>query len=121
KVKSGDDLPFRVILHPAIINRTHHLDGLYESYGYDPLMPRHGVGRLVVPDAASLQDNSRPDWRVPLLERAGVRYDAMQWLPSGMVPEGLLDKGDQVNAATAAQIIKAPGASLFDVSRNVVA
>src|SRR5690606_1620630 len=34
--ESKGGLPWRVILHSGIINRTHHMDGLYEYYGYDP-------------------------------------------------------------------------------------
>ncbi len=114
---TGEELPWRVILHPAIINRTHHLDGLYEFRGYDPLMPAWATGRGNVPNAISIKTDD-PAWRIPLLERIGVRYDAADWKPllgrdgrpAGKAPD---------DVATPPLIIHASEATLFDVSRNV--
>jgi hypothetical protein len=118
--KAGTDLPYRVILHSAVINRTHQMEGLDELYGYDPLMPAYAVGRMVVPGARQLMESGAADWKVALMERAGIRYDASQWLPSGVLPGELSNALTGVDGATTASILVAPGASLFDVSRNVV-
>lgn len=109
-------LPWRVILHSGIINRSHHLEGLYEYYGYDPLMPAYAVGRLRVPGVKLIQTKDNLAWRVPLLERVGIRYDGSLWLPPGTAHSMLKEQ-----ETTASTIIEAPGATLFDVTRNVAA
>lgn len=115
---SSGELPWRVTIHPAIINRTHHMDGLYEAYGYDPLMPAFSVGRLMIKGVREISNPEDPRWRIPLLDRTGVRYDASRWLPPDSGNPAL---ADLYTTSAQANVIQALDANLFDVSRNVIA
>ncbi len=108
---SAGELPWRVVLHSGIINRTHHLEGLYEYYGYDPLMPAQGVTRMLVKGVQNADGIDKLAQRKELLQRVGARYDASHWLPGS---------GDAADNAPA-DIIVVPQATLFDVTRKVLA
>lgn len=106
------ELPWRVILHSSIINRTHHMEGLYEFHGYDPIMPAFATGRMLVKGILDLPGEQRAQSRGDLLERVGVRYDAREGLEIGFGGDAL---------SSAGEVLVAPEATLFDVSRKVVA
>ncbi len=106
------ELPWRVILHSSIINRTHHMDGLYEYHGYDPLMPAFATARMLVKGIVNTPGEQRQQMRGDLLERVGVRYDVRERL--GETYDGDAPSSD-------AQVLVAREATLFAVSRNVIA
>lgn len=77
--------PWRVTLHPLINNRSHHLAGLYETGGYDPLMPRNANNRIVLPGSisAAVREDAETSARVTKLRHAAFarRYDLSAWHP----------------------------------------
>ncbi len=106
------ELPWRVVLNSGIINRTHHIDGLFEVHGYDPLMPALASGRMLVKGMLETPNEQRALIRSELLGRVGVRYDARTALEA-------VKTGEDPTSST--QVMVVPKATLFDVSRKVVA
>lgn len=112
--EQAGELPWRVILHSGVINRTHHLDGLYEFHGYDPLMPARGVNRLLVMGSAALTDADRSSARTQIVGAAGIRFDTRNWWPAANDASG-------TTVPLASEIIEATTASLFEITRRVTA
>lgn len=106
--EAARDLPWRAVLHSAIINRTHHIDGLYEYHGYDPLMPAQAVGRLLMKGVTQLPEAQRLAYKPTQLENVGVRYDTAQWLPE-----------TAAEAPATSQVLTIPSAALYELTRNV--
>lgn len=107
---AGRELPWRVVLPSAVINRTHLLDGLYEVHGYDPLMPAMAVGRYRVVGVKKIAGKERRDSHLPLMKITGNRYDVSQWPVKQVGPLVSVTPGDT---------LEAPGAGLFEITRNV--
>ncbi|MGI8905931.1 MAG: hypothetical protein ACR2IE_05510 [Candidatus Sumerlaeaceae bacterium] len=45
---SRKEVPWRVMLPPQAANQSHHVEGLFETGGYDPLMPARANSRVVI-------------------------------------------------------------------------
>lgn len=106
------DFPWRVALNSSIINRTHLVDGLYETYGYDPLMPAFGVGRLLIPRIQGVMAESTTDTRAARLDRVGIRYDLSHCEQQDVPFENDLET---------TCILTVDNANLFAVTQQVVA
>lgn len=107
---TAGELPWRVLLAPGIINRTHHLEGLYETLGYDPLMPAHGAGRSLIKGMSGAPESDRATNLARARAAVGIRYQATEWLP------------DPTAATTLAESVTTiPAGQLIEVTRRVYA
>ena len=79
RTKEENRLPWRVSLPPSLANRGHLIDGLWETGGYDPLMPREANNRV------ALETEATPipldDLRTTVSLALGRRFDFSHWVP----------------------------------------
>lgn len=107
---AGQELPWRAVLPSAIINRPHHLEGLYEYHGYDPLMPAMAVGRHRLVGIKKIAEEQGRAWHRPLMPLTGNRYDVSLW-PVEVA-------GGTIEVAPG-EALTAPEAALFEITRHV--
>ena len=102
-----NELPWRVTLPPQLVNGSHFVDGLYETGGYDPLMPARGNSRVVIEMPANDATGRRP---LKMVHQAiGRRIDCTQ----SFAP---LDE-----SATSCPCAVIAEASIVDLERQVTA
>ncbi len=101
-------LPWRVTLPPALANRGHLLEGLWETGGYDPLMPRDANNRVTL--VTKRRELPVEERRTTIALAVGRRYDLTQWAVGQGEPLGDLNRFEV-----------APHASLFSLERQLVA
>ncbi|MGC8742114.1 MAG: hypothetical protein ACP5UB_11765 [Candidatus Sumerlaeaceae bacterium] len=98
--------PWRVTLPPSLANRGHLVDGLWDTGGYDPLMPRDANTRVAL--HTKRLDLSIDDRRTTIALALGRRYDFSRWMPELGEPLGELARWEV-----------APAAALFTLERQV--
>lgn len=99
-------LPWRVTLPPSLANRGLHMEGLWETGGYDPLMPREANNRVML--ATRQLDIPVSERRTTIALALGRRYDFTAWHP---------EFGEALNGLARFEV--APHASLVSLERRV--
>ncbi|MCX7625145.1 MAG: YfhO family protein, partial [Candidatus Sumerlaeaceae bacterium] len=97
-------LPWRVTLPPSLANRGHLVDGLWETGGYDPLMPRDANTRVAL--ETRRLDLPLEHKRTTIALAVGRRFDFSGWRPELGEPLGDVRRFEV-----------APAASLFSLER----
>lgn len=97
-------LAWRITLPPSLANRGHLMDGLWETGGYDPLMPRDANTRVAL--ATRRLDLPIEDKRTTIALAVGRRFDFTSWHPETGEPLGNLTRFEVARTA-----------SLFSVER----
>lgn len=78
----AEEVPWRVTLPSWTINRSHLVEGLYETGGYDPMMPASANNRILLTPKAQ----GAPGPRIALVHQAvGRRYDCREAKPSDLL------------------------------------
>jgi len=109
---SGAENPWRSSMPSWLINRTHLVEGLFETGGYDPVMPVDANNRVLLaisPGGTNVGTSSS----LPMVHRAlGRRYDSAHLRdPKVMYANSSVSVAQEV----------APGASLVDLERKLEA
>jgi len=108
--------PWRVSLPPSLANRGHLVDGLWETGGYDPIMPWGANNRVMIlpltsdPHAGTAKRPSARD----IGYAVGRRYDFTHWDPYEDLRRGLADAPFDLSTYEVA-----PDASVFSVETRV--
>jgi hypothetical protein len=108
RTRAQGRLPWRVTLPPSLANRGHLVEGLWDTSGYDPLMPRDANTRVVLESRRT--DVPLEDKRTTIALAVGRRYDLNHWVPEQGEPLGDLRRFEV-----------APAAALFSVEDMLTA
>jgi hypothetical protein len=104
--RARGELPWRVTLPASLANRGHLLEGLWDTGGYDPLMPRDANTRVAL--ETRRLDLSVEEKRTTIGLAVGRRYDFTRWQPELGEPLGDLKRFEV-----------APSAALFSLERRL--
>ncbi len=86
QTRAAHGLSWRVTLPASLANRGHLVDGLWDTGGYDPLMPRDANVRVAL--ETRRLDLSVEDKRTTIALAVGRRYDFSRWAPEYGQPLG---------------------------------
>jgi hypothetical protein len=107
--------PWRVSLPPCLANRGHLVDGLWETGGYDPIMPWGANNRIMImPLAAGRNGATTRPLERDIARAVGRRYDFTHWDPYDDLRRGLADAPFDLSVYEVA-----PEASLFTLETHV--
>jgi hypothetical protein len=101
-------MPWRMSLPPSLANRGQLVDGLWETAGYDPLMPAGANNRIALPGIEMLPPSR--DRATTISVALGRRFDFTQWRPEIREP-----------LQPARRFETAPSAAIATIERKVVA
>jgi hypothetical protein len=116
--------PYRVTLPNKMMNRGAYLDLVYDTGGYDPLMPRFGNNRTVTGQIAQMAERGSTT-ESAILRRGiaskaiGRRYDWLTAQPKHGTGALAWD-WSRLNLERAFLAAGAPEATIFELTRNVV-
>lgn len=100
--------PVRFILDPTIINKTHLMDGFYETRGYDPLMPNNANNRQLLYNFGKPLPTDNDNITQLRFNATGIRFDISNWTPQSTSP---------LSIQTAKTI--ATSSSILSIQRNI--
>ncbi|MDD4278661.1 MAG: hypothetical protein PHX74_02885 [Candidatus Sumerlaeales bacterium] len=105
--KQGEPL-WRVAINRQLPNMSHHMEGLYETSGYDPIRPNGANTRQVLVGGFQQWEKDKSTAMALISSAIGQRYDCVDWAPNSGVPLKSVLKENN------------PLARLITLERNVV-